>query len=171
MVCVCSGSINSRHEGPWCGKRKKEKSHQGGMGGRHAATTQGFHGCKEGVLLCVCIMEQITIYLYPTWVGSGSAKELVYGTTINSKEPSPLSEPSPTLAACAFWASPSASSYLSSQSLADSRCNLHATSRSSHSRCSLSCRSISSVSSLSSASFCGALQAWRAHSFCRACLL
>ena len=38
------------------------------------------------------------------------------------------------------WAS--ASSYLSSQSLADSRCNLHATSRSSHSRRSLSCRFI-----------------------------
>ena len=36
------------------------------------------------------------------------------------------------------WAS--ASSYLPSQSLADSRCNLHATSRSSHSRRSLSCR-------------------------------
>ena len=34
----------------------------------------------------------------------------------------------------------SASSYLSSQSLADSRCNLHATLRSSHSRRSLSCR-------------------------------
>jgi len=36
------------------------------------------------------------------------------------------------------WAS--ASSYLPSQSLADSRCNLHATSRSSHSRRSLPCR-------------------------------
>ena len=36
------------------------------------------------------------------------------------------------------WAS--ASSYLSSQSLADSRCNLHATPRSSHSRRSLPCR-------------------------------
>ena len=34
----------------------------------------------------------------------------------------------------------SASSYLSSQSLANSRWNLHATSRSSHSRRSLSCR-------------------------------
>ena len=34
----------------------------------------------------------------------------------------------------------SASFYLPSQSLADSRCNLHATSRSSHSRRSLSCR-------------------------------
>ena len=38
------------------------------------------------------------------------------------------------------WAS--ASSYLSSQSLSDSRCNLHATSRSSHSRRSPSCRFI-----------------------------
>merc|ERR1711935_124242 len=36
------------------------------------------------------------------------------------------------------WAS--ASSYLSSQSLADSRCSLHATSRSSHSRRSFPCR-------------------------------
>ena len=34
----------------------------------------------------------------------------------------------------------SASFYLPSQSLADSRCNLHATSRSSHSRRSPSCR-------------------------------
>ena len=36
----------------------------------------------------------------------------------------------------------SASFYLPSQSLADSRCNLHATSRSSHSRRSPSCRFI-----------------------------
>merc|ERR1711935_186542 len=64
---------------------------KGGMGGRHAATTQGFLGEVCGALS--------------------------------------VAHP---------WAS--ASSYLSSQSLADSRCNLHATSRSSHSRRSLSCR-------------------------------
>ena len=62
------------------------------MGGRHAATTQGFK--ERSVVLAVA---------HP-------------------------------------WAS--ASSYLSSQSLADSRCNLHATSRSSHSRRSPSCRFI-----------------------------
>ena len=50
------------------------------------------------------------------------------------------------------WAS--ASSYLSSQSLADSRSNLQSTSRSSHSLlCSVASSSVSSVT-LSSASFC-----------------
>merc|ERR1711935_471332 len=63
---------------------------KGGMGGRHAATTQGFLGEVCGALA--------------------------------------VAHP---------WAS--ASSYLSSQSLADSRCNLHATSRPSHSRRSLPC--------------------------------
>merc|ERR1711935_508853 len=63
---------------------------KGGMGGRHAATTQGFLGEVCGALA--------------------------------------VAHP---------WAS--ASSYLSSQSLADSRCNLHATSRSSHSRRSFPC--------------------------------
>ena len=47
-------------------------------------------------------------------------------------------ERSVVLAVAHPWAS--ASFYLSSQSLADSRCNLHATSRSSHSRRSPSCR-------------------------------
>ena len=51
------------------------------------------------------------------------------------------------------WAS--ASSYLSSQSLSDSRCKgLHATSRSSHSRRSFSCRFFLCRASLPSASFC-----------------
>merc|ERR1712086_782527 len=63
---------------------------KGGMGGRHAATTQGFSG--EG---CDAL---------------------------------PVAHPRE-----------SASSYLSSQSLAASRCNLHAPSRSSHSRRSLPC--------------------------------
>ena len=57
------------------------------------------------------------------------------------------------------WAS--ASSYLSSQSLADSRCNLHATSRSSHTLIFLSPVASSSVASLSSASFCDAAAACR----------
>ena len=57
------------------------------------------------------------------------------------------------------WAS--ASFYLSSQSLADSRRNLHATSRSSHSRRSPSCRFLLSVASLSSASSCAAAAACR----------
>jgi len=64
------------------------------------------------------------------------------------------------------WASASSTSYLllSSQSLADSRCNLHATSRStSHSRRSFSCRfkPSSSVASLSPASVCDAAAACR----------
>merc|ERR1712021_115632 len=63
---------------------------KGGMGGRHAATTQGFSGEVCDALAVAHPRE-------------------------------------------------SASSYLSSQSLADSRCNLHATSRSSHSRRSLPC--------------------------------
>merc|ERR1712021_297430 len=63
---------------------------KGGMGGRHAATTQGFSGEVCDALAVAHPRE-------------------------------------------------SASSYLSSQSLAASRCNLHATSRSSHSRRSLPC--------------------------------
>merc|ERR1712021_182923 len=63
---------------------------KGGMGGRHAATTQGFSGEVCDALAVAHPRE-------------------------------------------------SASSYLSSQSLAASRCSLHATSRSSHSRRSLPC--------------------------------
>ena len=55
----------------------------------------------------------------------------------------------------------SASFYLPSQSLTDSRCNLHATSRSSHSHVVLPPVASSSVASLSSASSCDAAAACR----------
>ena len=57
------------------------------------------------------------------------------------------------------WAS--ASSYLSSQSVADSRCHLYAAPRSSYPRRSRSCVASSSVAPLSSASFCSATAACR----------
>ena len=66
-------------------------------------------------------------------------------------------ERSVVLAVAHPWAS--ASSYLSSQSVADSRCNPHATPRSSYSR--RSPVASSSVAPLSSASFCSATAACR----------
>ena len=68
-------------------------------------------------------------------------------------------ERSVVLAAAHPWAS--ASSYLSSQSLSDSRCNLHATPRSSHSCSSPSCRFFLCRSALLSLVICGATAACR----------